>query len=100
MQVGFESSLGEREFFGVSELLAIRGLWSLLLNSWLVEGLHGEEGTGVCLRELETLWSLLGSENSICVALRPDSPLTIGVAFYDGPPDGVSPRRVIIEHSM
>ena len=47
-----------------------------------VEGLHGEEGIGVCVGELESLWSVLGNRNSICVALRPDSPLTIGVAFY------------------
>ena len=46
-----------------------RGLWSLLRNSWLVKGLHGEEGTGVCVRELKTLWSLLGNRNSICKLL-------------------------------
>ena len=45
-----------------------RGLWTLIPNSWVVGGLHLEEGIGGCARELETFGSSWGIEGSLIVA--------------------------------
>lgn len=44
--VGFESSAGGGAVCGVSDSWIPRGLWTLVPNSWIVGGLHLEEGTG------------------------------------------------------